>query len=160
MSSSILDCERLNEISRQTEDSIHVNVCLSLSLFLVFFFWLVCLVNIFSTFPSFIPLKVILHDVDAKICSEYRDVPVLKPPQPVSSWVRLFEKEKTRQQGNWPVSSILCQLKKNHSHTHISYAGFASKLKHAHCGDETHASKETYYLGSINLFNQLILQWK
>lgn len=159
MSSSILDCERLNEISRQTEDSIHVNVCLSLSLFS--FFFLVGLPRKhFSTFASFIPLKVILHDVDAKICSEYRDVPVLKPPKPVSSWVRLFEKEKTRQQGNWPVSSILCQLKKNHSHTHISYAGFASKLKHAHCDDETHASKETYYLGSINLFNQLILQWK
>ena len=119
----------------------------SLSLFsFFFFFWLVCLVNIFSTFPSFVPLKVILHDVDAKICLEYRDVPVLKPPKPVSSWVRLFEKEKTRQQGNWPVSSILCQLKKNHSHTHISYAGFASKLKHAHCGDKTHTSKETYLL--------------
>ena len=118
----------------------------SLSLFSFFFFLVGLPRKHFSTFPSFVPLKVILHDVDAKICSEYRDVPVLKPPKPVSSWVRLFEKEKTRQQGNWPVSSILCQLKKNHSHTHISYAGFASKLKHAHCGDKTHTSKETYLL--------------
>lgn len=138
----------------------------SLSLFSFFFFWLICLVNIFPPFLVLFHLKLFSMASTLKICSEYRDVPVLKPPKPVSSWVRLFEKEKTRQQGNWSVSSILCQLKKNHSHTHISYAGFASKLKHAHCGDETHASKETYllfiiyYLGSINLFNQLILQWK